>query len=228
MAKQRVFTVKELKDMATLPDQVALEAIEAGDKDRAKESIKRMHDDAQKIVDSYLSWVADLMDYIYVKYGEAEFEKALRKRFDRSESQKAARYDKMDFRTRVQTQAATLRALLQPLEITEDDEKVSIKMNPCGSGQRLVQSGAYEPPRSISRMKPQPLTWGKPDFPLYCSHGALQEIINIETLGYPTYVHEIPDKVGTEPCLFNLYKDPGDIPEAYYQRVGLKKPKKKT
>jgi hypothetical protein len=226
MIKKREFTAKELKEISTLPVQAALEAVETGDKDKAKENIKRMHDDAQKIVDSYLGWVADLMDYIYVNCGEAEFEKAMRKRFERSESQKAARYDKMDFRTRVQTQAAALRALMQPLEITEDDEKVSIKMNPCGSGQRLVQSGAYEPPRSISRMKPQRLTWGRTDFPLYCSHGALQEIINIETLGYPTYVHELPEKVGTEPCRFNLYKDPAAIPEEVYKRVGMKKPKK--
>jgi len=223
---KREFTAKELKEMTTLPVQAALEAVEVGDKDKARESIKRMHEDAQKMIDSYLGWVTDMMDYIYVNYGEAEFEKALRKRFQRSESQKAARYDNMDFRTRVQTQATALRALLQPLEITEDDEKVSIKMNPCGSGQRLVQSGAYEPPRSISRMKPQRLTWGRPDFPLYCSHGALQEIINIETLGYPTYVHELPEKVGTEPCRFNLYKNPAEIPEEVYKRVGLKKPKK--
>jgi hypothetical protein len=228
MAKRRVFTTEEIKEMATLPMQSALEAVEAGDKDKAKESIIRMHEDARKIVDSYLSWVAELMDYIYVNYGEEEFEKAMRKRFERSESQKAERYDKMDFRTRVQAQAATLRAHLQPLEITEDDEKVCIKMTPCGSGQRLVQSGAYEPPWNISRMKAQRLTWGKADFPLYCSHGALQEIINIEKVGYPTYVHELPEKVGTEPCRFCLYKDPENIPEECFRRVGFIKPTKQA
>jgi hypothetical protein len=220
-----VFTKKELREMATPPMEIALAAVEAGDKEKAKKHIKAMHDDAQKIVDSYLGWVADLMDYIYVNYGEAEFEKALRKRFERSESQKAERYDKMDFRSRVQTQAAAMRTLLQPLEITEDDEKVCIKMTPCGSGQRLLQSGAYEPPRSLSRMKAQRLTWSRPDFPIYCSHGALQEIINIEKVGYPTYVHQLPDEMGKAPCRFCLYKDLKDIPEEVYKRVGMKKPK---
>ena len=28
--------------------------------------------------------------------------------------------------------------------ITEDEEKVTFTMNPCGSGQRLVRNGAYE------------------------------------------------------------------------------------
>jgi len=226
MTKKREFTAAELKEMATLPMQAALDAVEAGDKEKARAAIKRQHEDAQKIVDSFMSWATDMMDYIYKNFGEAEFEKALRQRFQRSESQKAERYDKMDFRSRVQTQAASMRALLQPLEITEDDEKVCLKMTPCGSGQRLVQSGAYDPPKNVSRLKAQRLTWGQSDFPLYCTHGALQEIINIETVGYPTYVHQIPDKVGTAPCTFCLYKDPRDIPEEVFTRVGAKKTKK--
>jgi len=225
MAKARVFTKKELKEMATQPMAVALEAVEAGDKEKAKEYIKRMHDDAQRIVDSYLNWVADLMDYIYVNYGEEVFEKAMRLHFERSEGKRAQAYDKMDFRTRIQTHAALLRTLLQKMEIEEDDEKVTIKMNPCGSGQRLLESGAYDPPRSLSRMRPHRLTWSRPNFPIYCSHGALQEIISIEKVGYPTYLRFIPEEVGTEPCRFCYYKDPRDIPEEVYKRVGMKKPK---
>jgi hypothetical protein len=225
VAKARVFTNKELKEMGTPPMEVALEAVEAGDKEKAKEYIKRMHEDAQRIIDSYLSWVSDLMDYIYVHDGEEAFEKAMRLHFERSEGKRALAYDKMDFRTRIQTHAALLRTLLQKMEIEEDDEKVTIKMNPCGSGQRLLQSGAYGPPRNLARMRPHRLTWGRDNFPIYCSHGALQEIISIEKVGYPTYLRFIPEEVGTEPCRFCYYKDPKDIPEEVYKRVGMKKPK---
>lgn len=224
MTKSRVFTEDELKEMATPPVEAALAAVEAGDKEGAKKYIKAMHADAQRILDSYMNWASDLMDYIYVNYGAEVFEQAMRRRFQRTESQRAQRYDKMDFRSRVQAQAAVLRTLLQRLEIEEDDEKVTIRMNPCGSGQRLVQSGAYEPPRSLARMKPHRLTWGRANFPIYCSHGALQEIVSIETIGYPPYVHFPAKEIGSEPCRFCLYKDPRDIPEECFTRVGLRKP----
>jgi hypothetical protein len=225
MTKARVFTKEELKAMEVLPLDNALAAVEAGDKEKAKQYIRAMHKDAQAIVDSFLTWVVDIMDYVYVNYGDEVLEKALRTRFERSESKRAERYDKMDIRNRVQTHAGMLRALLQPLEITEDDEKVCISMKQCGSGQRLVDMGVYNPPRSVARMKPHRLTWNQANFPLYCAHGALQEIVSIEKIGYPTYVHLFSGDVGSKSCRFCFYKNPKDIPEEVYKRVGMKKPK---
>ena len=221
----RIFTEEELKEMGTQTMEAAIAAVEAGDKERAKELIKRMDNESQAVLDTFMNWTLDLMDYIYVHDGVEALERALRKPFGRREEGRIESYQKMDFRSQVQSLAGSLRPLHQTLEITEDDEKVCVKMNRCGTGQRMLESGAYDPPRNASRMKPHRLTWGLPNFPVYCSHAPLQEILCIEKIGRPLVVHWFPDEVAIESCRFCLYKDPKRIPEEVYRRVGMKKPK---
>lgn len=223
MNKNRVFTDKELKQMTKQTRELAIEAIKAGDEAMSEELVNHMYDESVKILDAYMNWVADLLDYVYTVYGVDSLEKALRKHQERTEGRKIELYRKMDFRTRVQTHTTYLRGLFQKLEIEEDDEKVSIKMNPCGTGQRLLESGAYDPPRNLSRMKPHATTFSTNDFPIYCAHGAMQEILSIETVGYPLYVHWFPAEMATESCTFCFYKNPESIPEEVYTRVGKKK-----
>lgn len=48
MGKNRVFTKEELKEMCKPMRDIAVEAIEASDKDRAKELVNRMHDESRE------------------------------------------------------------------------------------------------------------------------------------------------------------------------------------
>lgn len=225
MRKNQVFTAEELKEMGRATKEVAIEAVEAGDKKRAKELINRMGEESLFCHDAYVNWVADLLDYIHVHYGAEALEEAIRKTFEREEAEPIESFSKMDLREQVQAYVKIIRMHFQKLEIEEDDEKVSIKMVPCGSGQRLLESGAYDLPRNLSRVKPHRITWDRPNFPIYCTHGPLQEIIAIEKLGHPLYVHWFPDEVASESCRICFYKDPKLIPEEVYKRVGMKKPK---
>ncbi|MFC1993399.1 hypothetical protein ACFLV3_06320 [Chloroflexota bacterium] len=224
MKKNRVFTDEELKEMGKILRDSIVEAIEAGDKEKAKELLDLMYDDAKLTVSFFSEWVTVLLDYVYVNCGEKALEETLRNRFGISEAKRIESYPKMDLRNQVKSHVAGLRKLFQKMEIEEDDEKVCIKMAPCGSGQLLVESGVYGPPWNLSRMKPGPLTWGTSDFPIYCAHGAVQEILAIEKLGRPLYVHWFPPKVATESCRFCFYKDINSVPEEVYTRVGKKKP----
>ena len=55
--------------------------------------------------------------------------------------------------------------------ITEDEEKVTFTMNPCGSGQRLVRNGAYEGlPDGGGTREAHDWSFGRKGFPLYCTH----------------------------------------------------------
>lgn len=226
MEKNRVFTEEELKEMGTQTYEAAIAAVEMGDKEKAQELIKRMRTESQGVLNVYTNWVVELMDYIYVHDGEEALEEALRKFWERLVETRIEAYNKTDFRGRVQARAGGLRGLLQTLKIEEDDEKVCIKMEPCGTGQKLLlEAGAYEPPRNLSRMKPHRLAWGLRNFPIYCAHAPMEEIIAIEKMGYPLAVHLFPDEVATESCRFCIYKDPKSIPEEVYKRVGMEKPK---
>lgn len=225
MAKNRVFTEQELKEMGTRTADAASQAVEAGEKEKAQKLINRMAKEFQGMHDLYMNWAADLMDYIYTHHGEEALYQAMRGVVNNYMAPLAEAYGKADFKRQVTMATAGLRGHLAPLEIEEDDEKVTIKMNPCGSGQRLVESGAYEAPRKLSRLKPHPMTWGLPDFPIYCAHSPIQEMIGIEKIGRPAFACIPSEPMAKESCKFIIYKDPKAIPEQIYTRVGKKKPK---
>lgn len=225
MEKNRVFTEEELKEMGRRTMDSALEALEAGDKEKAKKLVKRMHREFESLHDLYLHWVADLMDHIYVRDGESALYEALRRAVSSYMAPLMEHYTKANFRRRVEMLVSGLRAHLQNVIIEEDDEKVCIKGDPCGSGQRLFQSGAYEPPRNLSRMRPHVMTWGLANFPIYCAHSPIQEMVSIEKIGYPVFVTLPADEMAKDSCRMCIYKDPKSIPDEIYKRVGMEKPK---
>jgi hypothetical protein len=98
-------------------------------------------------------------------------------------------------------------------------------MKPCGSGQRIVEKGGYEPSINLATVnEPRAITWGKAPCPVYCVHCPVLEILSIERIGYPILVHSLPWEVGRELCHFLICKDPRNIPEEYYTRVKMKNP----
>lgn len=107
------------------------------------------------------------------------------------------------------------------VEIVEDDEKIQLVIDPCGTGGALRRRGA----KSMSvYAKATPDTWGRAnEVPAYCAHCAKNEQMLISILGYPALITRFdpdPDK----PCGWTFYKNPADIPEQYYTRVGRLKP----
>jgi len=221
----RVFTQKELEEIGKRTVDLLTQAIEAGDKERANKLARRMYGEFSSMHDLYVDWAAGFMDYIYTNYGEDALYQALRKVVSASTGP-AVDAKKVDFRRRVQGLASVLRGHLEPMKVEEDDAKVCITMETCGSGQRLVQRGAYGPPRNLTRIqKPHAMTWGMSDFPVYCTHAPVLEILSIEQLGYPANVIFPSQKVAEESCKYCVYKNVEDIPEEVYTRVGKQKPR---
>ena len=72
---------------------------------------------------------------------------------------------------------------------------------------------------------PRPLTYGRDTLPVYCCHEPVMERASIEATGVPLFVVDPSDRLGEEPCRTYLYKDPAKIPERFYERLGLTKPK---
>jgi hypothetical protein len=220
----KVFTKKEIEEMEVRTLDALTDAIKSGDKERALELADRMYAECSYMHDLYVSWTTGLMDFIYKDRGEDSLYQALRVIIGAGQAARANR-GKMDYKQRVSGYAKRLRGHLGALEVEEDDEKVSIKMKPCGSGQRLLESGAYGPPRNLSMIqKPHPMTWGLTNFPIYCTHSPVLEILAMEWLGFPSAVAFPAEKMGTESCTYCIYKDPKDIPEEVYTRVGKQKP----
>jgi hypothetical protein len=128
-------------------------------------------------------------------------------------------------RARIKMFTAGLHGHLQPLAITEDDEKIEIKLCPCGSGGRLISEGKYEGEGAFLTIRdPQPMTYGRSDYPVYCAHEYAMEKVDVEENGKLFVVVEPAARLGRDYCSMVVYKDPDKIPARYYERLGLKKP----
>jgi hypothetical protein len=228
MAKKREFTDAELKELGTRTLDLVLQAIDSGDKEKARDLAKRMYAEFNFLHDGYMFWISGLLSHIYRNYGIDAVEAAEREAHTIEARAVMKPPKKTDFRTRVESLASGLRGHLQGLTIEEDDEKVSLTMHPCGAGERIIQMGGYSQEIGLARIKEaHPITWGMKDFPMYCVHSPVMEMLMLENTGNFGSVHAVSEPMCQEPCHFVLYKDPADIPEKYYTRVGKKKPAKK-
>lgn len=202
------------------------EAIDAGDKDRAKELAQRMSREFCHLHDGYGIWVSGLQSYIYKKLGVDALEEAEREAHTMEAKTVFKPSEKTDLRSLVEHLAGGLRGHMQPIKIVEDDRMISLTMQPCGSGERIIQSGAYKPEVGLSTVKdPHPITWGKKGFPIYCVHCPVMEMLQIEATGSFGACHIVADPIYHGACQFVFYKNPADIPEEFYTRIGKSKPK---
>lgn len=223
----KFFTEDELREMEKLTVDRLTDAIDAGEPEKAKKIAKRMYNEFLAMHDLYRNWVTATLSEIAKRHGDEELEQIM------TEGVRAWWKPIIDgmpkgedkLRGKIKMFAAGLQGHLQPLEIMEDDEKVEIKMKPCGSGGRLISEGKYEGPNAFHTIaKAQPLTYGRPDYPVYCAHEYSMEKIDIEANGSPFVVVEPAAKLGRDYCSMVIYKDPAKIPAKYYERLGLKKP----
>jgi hypothetical protein len=175
-----------------------------------------------QIHDGLMSRGVCLLSEIYRTFGEEKLGWVL------SQVMKPSSMDpegKLPFREKVQNIMMFTRSHLLPFTVTEDDEKVTFMPDPCPSGARLIRAGHYEAPRNNTVVVDQgPLTYGRKDIPIYCCHEPAMELGSILATGVPLFIVDPPPDVGVSPCRVYVYKNPVDIPEQYYERLGLKKP----
>jgi hypothetical protein len=180
-----------------------------------------LHDDALRPHHRGMARVAALLSWIGRRYGTDELEEAY------EEAMAADLLGDAGFRERAEALMHFTRVHLQPFEIEEDAKKLTFLCAVCPSGGRLLREGHYDPPRAGLRVPgPRWLTWGRDDLPVYCCHEPIMERASILKSGAPLFIVEPSEVLGEEPCRTFLYKDPADIPERYYTRLGLEKPKR--
>ena len=225
MAENRIFTDEELKELGARNLDLVLEAIDAGDRDRAKALAVRMQKEYQHLHDGYMFWVTGLQSYIYRHLGVDALEEAEREAHTAEAKVVFLPPETTDLRSLVEHMASGLRGHMQPITIIETDKTISLSMKPCGSGERLIQKGAYDPEVGLAKVEePHRITWGMSDLPIYCVHCPIMEALEYENTGDLGAVHVVTEPLYDGNCQFVFYKDPADIPEECYTRIGKARP----
>lgn len=196
--------------------------IDGGSEPEASQRAHALRDEALLLHDGLMSRVSALLSAIYENHGESELQRVL------NIVMKPEAMDpdgKIPFREKVENIMTFTRCHLLPFTVTEDAQKVTFMPDPCPSGARLIRAGHYDAPRNNAVMRDAgPLTYGRAELPIYCCHEPAMELSSMLKTGVPLFIVDAPEDVGISPCKIYVYKDPADIPERFYQRVGLEKP----
>lgn len=213
------------------------EAIEEGRLDDALDLVDYLLPEGKRLHDLMCDWVYSTLDFIAKKMGEETLYEAIRYAGEVIRRPYINHIKELPVEKMVYLQAEGMRSHrsgpgeLGNIEITEERDRYVLSFDPCGSGGRMRRKGQLDglpprtaPPFNLGMMsKPYPWSWGKAGVPYYCLHCCIwSEILPIEWIGYPIRITEYSDDP-EKPCRFLFYKDPEQIPEHYFERVGKKK-----
>jgi hypothetical protein len=230
----RWFTQEALAEMSRPTMDRAIEALDRGDVERARELCEEMRSEWRFLHDLMAESLLGLVSFVKERCGEDQVADAWRSTLRRGWKRDSGRILERDRREIVEALAATWRAHSTSGEgrnpaaftIEEDDEKFTFQMNPCGSGQRLWRNGAYAGPDGFGVTdEAHDWSYGRAGFPLYCTHCTfMNESLPIKWYGVPLYPSHPPADFDRDPCTWHWYKDPADIPAVYWERYGMTKP----
>jgi len=125
------------------------------------------------------------------------------------------------------------------LEVDEDDDKIVVRFDPCGSGGRQQRGDPVEgtPSRALAPYEfgvtqaEHDWAWNEKGVCYYCAHCCFAlELWPAEQWGHPVRVVDSPlypaESTGPEPkkCTWTVYKRLDAIPAEAYERIGRRKP----
>jgi len=234
---QRTLRMEPPSELGKSSITMAIEAIDTGKFDEAKEVIKYFIPEGKGLHDLYCDWSYSWYNYIADKYGEESLYEASRvsqepwlKPFCEVLMAMDDVYER--FAWLVECMRAHRCGPQQIGDVTciEEKERYVMEFDPCGSGGRMRRGDPVNgtPPRTGppynfgTFKKTYPWTWGK-KIAYYCLHCCINQIRAIELAGYPLWITEYPDDPN-DVCKWIVYKSPELIPDRYWTIVGKQRP----
>lgn len=216
------------------------DAIKAGDEETALRLVDYIQVEGKSLHDVYCDWAYALLTWISENCGEEKLLDVLRYCRDKVSPAFIDQMKRLGTKKQlVQWYAEQMRAHRSGpgesgrIEVWEEEDRYVILCDPCGAGGRLLRGSKVDntPPRTEApynlgtTKKAYPWSWSRKNVPYYCLHCCVwHEIMAVENKGTPTRIADY-DFNPNGPCRLYFYKEPELIPEEYYERVGLEKPK---
>jgi len=235
---RKIRTDDKIEELGESSFDVLRELIRGGRKDVALEFIDYLQNEFKWVHDLYNDWVYADLDYVAKTYGEEEIPKLLRHVREVLMKSSYRGQGEITVLDNLRLFAEALRAHRcgpresGSLKIWEEKNRYVIELHPCGAGGRQRQVGQLDgiPPRTGEpfnlgvTQKPYPWSFGKKGVPYYCVHCCFwHEYMMIEKFGFPSKIVDYQDDPEA-PCRWYFYKNPAEIPENYYKRLGMQKP----
>jgi hypothetical protein len=225
---ERWFDDAELARMSVPTMDLVIAAIDDGRLDEARALAERMKSEWGMLHDLLVEMTAGLITYVHQQEGDDGVARAWQECFERSWRPHVEKVATVDRRRVVELLAATWRAhstsgvgqFPGAFSISEDDEKFTFRMLPCGSGQRLVLKGRYEGERAFGTTdEAHDWSYGRAGFPLYCTHCTfMNELLPLRWIGSALYPSHPPGDYQQDPCVWYWYKDEDAIPAEFRDR----------
>lgn len=223
----RALSAAEIAKMQTPLWEQAKAAIDAGDPLEAKLLIDRAVSQWSSLKDYSINWITSLLTFVADEMGEDAVERALRKtgeEYVRPRRDAGIKWADLPAAQRAKVIARSMVANMGEVTVAEDDDKITLSFR-CGSGGKLIDDGRYEGADAYATLRePGGRTFGRDELWVYCAHCSVNnEIQPVEWGEAPTSIEAPPTRAG-EPCVHHVYKDPSEIPDGAYLRIGQRPP----
>jgi hypothetical protein len=229
---------EEAAEIGVTTQQMLLEAIDAGRLDDAKRLAQYTITEGKSLHDLFCDWIWDMQTQIAKRFGEDAMGEILR---ESQQTWMLKRTWKGFLRLPVEKRVALTAEMMRAhhggpkqdggAEIVEHADRFTVRMDPCGSGQRMRRGDPVDgtpsrlgaPYNFGVTQEAHDWSWGQTGVPYYCTHCAMNEILPMEWGGHPLWVTDY-DPDASKPCQWQFYKTAEAIPMKYYERVGRTKP----
>lgn len=112
----------------------------------------------------------------------------------------------------------------EALDFFEDDEKYVLSLRHCKTGGAMIDQNGTN---LAANKEPHQWSLGRKGLFAYCVSCPLRwEVDWLNEQGYPLIVFDPPTGPG-DPCVQTIYKDPRDIPDEYFERMGVERKHRK-
>jgi hypothetical protein len=223
----RLFTDAELEEFSKGHIELALEALEKGDIEKARYWCQKNEETKHWIHDHYVYWVTSLLSHIQKRYGEDAAVEALKESYFLPILGLERTRKEIGIKAYIKAWVDGIlrhHSMIPGLKVQEDDEKFIITFGHCGSGGFLIDQGAYDGTFGFTRIKKaRPETWGEENVPVYCAHCTWVEIWSNMLSGEKAQNIVIAERKKNpgEPCILYFYKDASKVPEKFKARIGM-------
>ncbi len=223
MGKVTTLTPEEIRELEMSPSDVIREKIAALGNEEALAAYDSFVATFNMVHDAYLMQANAAECALFKEVGPDKYQEYMYNNFYNGNAPMMDGYWEKPFKERVLFAINATRTFhnCKMKILGEDDKKLWYRMDPCGAGQKLWEAGMCE---GGCIADPHPITAGGKNFPVYCTHAPLAEIVANDLNTCYIYQQDYPEQVGPCSCIFNVYKHKEDIPDSYFDRINRKRP----